>query len=221
MAPAADILVVMAKYPRPGAVKTRLARALGDAAACELYRAFLLDLAQRFGAGPYQLVWAVDPPGADLAAVVGRGSTCIDQRGADLGARMQHCFAALFSAGARRVVMIGADVPHIPGATLDAAFAALAAHDVALAPSPDGGYCLVGLRRAVDIFSGIAMSTPRVYAETARLVAAQGLDLAVLEPCFDIDEPSDLEALAALIHSGAVELPHTGAVLGRLLPGAA
>ncbi len=221
MAPAADILVVMAKYPRPGAVKTRLAGALGDAAACELYRAFLLDLAQRFGAGPYQLAWAVDPPGADLAAVVGRGSTCIDQSGADLGARMHQCFAALFDAGARRVVMIGADVPHIPAATLGAAFAALAEHDVALAPSPDGGYCLVGLRRAADIFSGIEMSTPRVYADTARLIAAHGLSLAALEPCFDIDEPRDLEALGALIHSGAVELPHTGAVLARLLPGAA
>jgi rSAM/selenodomain-associated transferase 1 len=214
---AGDVLVVMAKYPRPGQVKTRLARSFGDAAACRLYEAFLADIARRFSGRTFALLWAVDPPRADLSAVVGAPAPCIDQIGAGLGERMRHCFERIFADGARRVVMIGADVPHVPDATVAAAFAALEDHDATLAPSPDGGYCLVGLRRPFDLFTSIEMSTPRVFAETRALIEQDGLRLRVLPECFDIDEPEDLDALARLLQSGAAALPRTRAVLNDLL----
>jgi rSAM/selenodomain-associated transferase 1 len=210
-----DVLVVMAKYPRAGEVKTRLAIHLGAEAASELYTAFLLDIAARFQAASRTLVWAVDPPGSDLASIVGAGCLCIDQRGNGLAERMLRCFETLFDAGAGRVVMIGGDVPHLPPESVRAAFRALDDCDVTLVPSADGGYCLVGLRSLVDIFTPIEMSTPQVFEQTRALLRSRGLRLHVLEASFDIDEPADLQRLAELIRSGEVDLPHTAAVLAR------
>src|SRR6185436_5260363 len=95
MSRSADVLAVMARFPTPGAVKTRLAARVGAEAACALYRAFLVDIAARFGSGPWSLVWAVTPPGADLAVVVGAGGEQIGQEGVDLAERMQRCFVRL------------------------------------------------------------------------------------------------------------------------------
>jgi glycosyltransferase A (GT-A) superfamily protein (DUF2064 family) len=93
----------------------------------------------------------------------------------------------------------------------------LSNHDVALAPSRDGGYCLVALRRAVDLFTPIEMSTPRVLAETLALAERQGLKVRILPQCFDVDEPEDVEALARLVESDEVSLPRTRRVLPTLV----
>lgn len=212
---AGNVLVVMAKYPRAGEVKTRLAVHLGAEAAGELYAAFLLDIATRFEDDNHTLVWAVEPPGSDFASVVGAECLCMDQQGSGLAERMLDCFERLFQAGAERVVMIGGDVPHLPPRSVRAAFRALGDCDVALVPSADGGYCLVGLRRPVDIFTPITLSTAAVFQQTRALAGERGLRLRALEPCFDIDEPADLRRLATMIRSGAVDLPHTAATLAR------
>jgi uncharacterized protein len=213
MAHGADVLVVMARYPVPGAVKTRLAESVGADAACALYRAFLADIAARFGRGPWELIWAVTPAGADLAAVVGAESRQIAQHGADLGERMRGCFAQLLGAGAARVVMIGADAPHLAEQTVRAAFAALTQRDAVLLPTRDGGYCLVGLRHPHDIFSDIAMGSPTVFAATCARLGALGLSWSELEPSFDVDELADVAELARQIACGTVTLPKTAAVL--------
>jgi rSAM/selenodomain-associated transferase 1 len=212
---AGDVLVVMAKFPRAGHVKTRLGLHIGTEAACELYAAFLLDIAARFDDVSRKLVWAVDPAGSDFAPVVGANCLCIDQRGEGLAERMHACFETLFEAGAERVVMMGSDVPHLPTETVDAAFRALNDCEVSLVPSSDGGYCLIGLRRLVDLFTPIEMSTAKVFAQTRSLLDARGLRAQILVPSFDIDEPEDLRRLAKLIESGEVELPHTGAALAQ------
>lgn len=213
MNPGAGVLVVMARYPLPGAVKSRLAARAGADAACALYRAFLADLAARFGAGPWQLVWAVTPADSDLAPFVGAGCRQIAQHGGDLGERMQRCFARLLNEGAARVVMIGADAPHVADGTVRAAFAALENHDGVLVPTRDGGYCLVGLRALHDIFSGIPMGTAAVFERTRARFEALGLRWRGLEPSFDVDELEDVVALRRLIAHGEVALPHTAAVL--------
>lgn len=223
------VLVVMARRPEPGKVKTRLARAVGNEAACDLYAAFLRDLSAELRVGPWQLVWAVDPPGTDLASFIGPGQLHIDQSGADLGERMQRCFATLFASGAGPIVMTGADAPHLGRARIAESFDALDDHDVALTPTADGGYCLIGLTREVDLFGGITMGTPQVLAETQRRIANFGLTASNLPETFDIDERADVARLEAQIESGAVTLPHTAAVLRewrsrdlltRLLPNA-
>lgn len=214
----------MAKYPQVGRVKTRLAEAVGAEAACELYRAFLRDLYAVYDRSPFALTWAVTPPGARLDGVVGAAlERCIDQRGEGLAERMRNCFADLFAAGAARVAMIGADVPHLDPAEVERAFAALEECDVVLAPSRDGGYGLVALRRPLDVFTGVAMGSDRVLRQTRRLCAERGLSLRELSTCFDVDDLGDVRELGALL-AGSGRLAATRAVIDGwrergLLPG--
>ncbi|HEY7835554.1 MAG TPA: TIGR04282 family arsenosugar biosynthesis glycosyltransferase [Ktedonobacterales bacterium] len=202
-------LVIVAKYPRSGAVKTRLAAALGVGGAATLYRAFLLDLAARFTPAAardgYALVWAHTPDPGDLRAVVGVEAQLLAQRGAELGERLYHIGQDLAARGCTDVVIVSSDAPHLPASAVRDAFRALehaATPSVALAPSEDGGYSLVGLRAtpaAPDLFRGIEMSTPQVYAQTLERAAALGLAVIALPVIFDVDGPSDLRRLAAAL----------------------
>jgi rSAM/selenodomain-associated transferase 1 len=210
-------LVVMARYPQIGEGKTRLARDIGAARACRLYRAFLQDIEARFAGGPRTFIWAFHPPDADFAALTTRASRCMPQRGQDLGERMWQCFQTLSHEGFERVIMIGADVPHVRDDWLDEAETELGGTDVVLGPTDDGGYYLIAMRAPHDLFTGVAMSTDRVLAETLRKAAARGLRVHLLPRSFDIDGGNDLVQLRALLadDDGGVRLPHTAAVLAE------
>jgi rSAM/selenodomain-associated transferase 1 len=230
------VLAVMARFPRRGAVKTRLARTVGEKRAVDLYRAFLLDIDARFGRGPRRLVWLYDPPHADWSSVVGPAAWSMPQAGKSLGARMHNCFSSLCGtalpgiaadADARglpestvdRVLMIGADVPHVADAHLAEAEERLSEVDVVLGPSDDGGYYLVAMRQAHDIFTGVAMGTAQVLEQTLARISAANLRVHLLPRGFDIDEGDDLERLWRVLASDPqVRLPHTAALLERWRP---
>jgi len=207
----------MARHPEPGRVKTRLARVLGTDAATSLYRAFILDLADRLAALPYAVTWAVDPPGAPFTTLVPH-ARCRAQEGSDLGERMARAFADGFMDGDGPVAMIGADIPHVPAAVFAETAAALGANaDVVLGPAEDGGYYLVGLTApAPALFTNVAWGTPGVLATTLARAQGAGLRTHLLPPTFDVDEPADVDPVAELIDRGAVALPHTAAVLATL-----
>ena len=209
-------LVVMARYPEPGKVKTRLASVIGADRACDLYRAFLRDLDARFAEGKRELVWAYTPATADFAAIVRPGSRCVAQAGANLAERMLHCFVELGAAGFARIIMIGADVPHVREEWLDEADAALARCDVVLGPSEDGGYYLVAMRQPHDIFTGVEMGAPRVFQQTMEKIATVGLRVELLPRSFDVDEPEDLRRLRAEIDRDGHFLPFSAAILHDL-----
>ena len=213
MRTASEVLVVMVKYPLPGVVKTRLAVSVGARRACALYTAFLRDIATRFQKTPWQLVWAVEPPGSDLEKIVGCPTVQLDQQGGSLGERMLRCFETLLGAGAERVVMMGADVPHLGRTVVGAAFRALERHDVSLVPSQDGGYCLIGLRQSFDVFTGVMMSTPNVFRETCERIAELGLAVDVQETSFDIDEFDDVVRLRDEMSAGRTDLVETATLL--------
>lgn len=212
----ADVLAVMARQPVPGAVKTRMAARLGAARTGALYRAFLADIAADLGRGPWALRWAVTPAAADLRPVVGADAVSLPQRGRGLGERMHHCFADLLAAGARRVVMIGADLPHIGVQRVAAAFAALDAADVVLVPTREGGYGLIGMGTAHDVFAGVAVGGPHAFAQTVRRAATLGLRPNLQPGTFRIDDWSDVERLRTLLDIGVACLPATAAVLAAL-----
>jgi len=207
----------MARHPVPGRVKTRLAAALGADAACALYRAFVLDLAERLGALPYAVTWAYTPPGAPFAEVV-CGARCRPQRGGDLGERLAAALGDELAAGPGPVLAIGADAPHIPAAALAEAAAALAGGaDVVLGPAADGGYYLIGLGApAPSLFAGIAWGTSGVLEATRARAAAAGLRTYLLPPSFDVDRVADLARLRAVLARGEVRLPRTTDVLAGL-----
>jgi hypothetical protein len=200
----APLVAVVAKAPRAGDVKTRLCPPLTPGDAADLHAAFLADTADLVTGlagvrGAFVFTPAEDEPYfARLAPAFVR----VLQQGPDLGARLQHAFAALFATGARVVVAVGADTPTLPAALITDAVSRLADDraDVVLGPTDDGGYYLVGLRRpAPALFDGIAWSTPAVLGETLQRAETAGLRVALLPPWFDVDTPVDLERLEATL----------------------
>jgi rSAM/selenodomain-associated transferase 1 len=220
-------LILFAKEPRPGQVKTRLSPPLAPEEAAALARAFIEDIAAALGrVACERRVLACAPPGAEaaLARLAGEGFTCEPQAEGDLGARLEAACERAFAAGAARVVVVGADSPTLPPRLVDEAFEALRAKDVVLGPALDMGYYLVGLRRpAPALFQGIPWSTREVLPSTLAVAARAGLVLHFLPPWFDVDTPADLEFLRvqveALRQSGDPAWPRaTAAVLDRLPP---
>lgn len=197
------VLAIMARFPAIGQVKTRLARKLGPERAYELYRAFVDDLDGRYGGGRRPCVWAFWPPQADFGSVVRPGSRLLRQEGRDLGERMHNVFRRLCGEGHGPVLLIGADVPHVRDEWLDEAARRLAGSEVVLGPTRDGGYYLIGMRHAWDLFRGVAMGTPSVLQETLRKASAAGLRVHLLPETFDVDEVGDVDELARLLSDDA------------------
>jgi hypothetical protein len=212
-----EALVVVAKYPEVGEVKTRLAGQIGEDAACRLYRAFLFDLKEKFARGERPCLWAYTPAQSPFGPLIGDGKLCFPQEGASLGERLYNIFHKLTGEGFGRIVIISSDCPQIPTAWIEEAFQSLHAHDVVLAPADDGGYNLVGMNAAHDLFTGIQMSTETVLSETIERVRRLGLKLHLLPATFDVDEPDDLAKLYDFFdHENGTELKNTKAVVERM-----
>jgi hypothetical protein len=192
------VLAVFLKAPRPGAVKTRLIPALGDAGAARLYRALAeaVVAATRPEGDGYDRVLFFTPPEAraEMEAWF-PGEACLAQSGADLGARMSSAFEEAFRRGARRVAIVGSDVPALSRDDVHAALAALEDHDLVLGPARDGGYYLIALPEPRPaLFEGLAWGTASVFAATMERAAALGLAVRVLEERRDVDNVEDVRA---------------------------
>lgn len=217
-------LVVMARYPEKGKTKTRLARTIGDDEALHLYRAFLIDLAQRFvNQEDFDLHWAYAPTEANYASFMAtlvpslaKYMRYFPQEGADLGRRLHLVFKEMQKRGVHNTIVIGSDVPHIGRDIVANARKALDKADVVLGPADDGGYYLIAMREPYDVFSGIPMSTNVVMQMTMNLAHQQGLKVHLLQPLFDIDEITDLLRLAALLEKDSSFAPATTAYLTRI-----
>lgn len=215
-----EALVVLARYPRPGFVKRRLAETIGDVAAAELYRAFLSDLQRRVSRHPcWTTYWAFEPAQSPFAEEIGRGDRAFPQEGRDLGERMASAMSRTFAAGHSRVVLIGSDIPHVPLVALEDAFRLLAAGaELVLGPVDDGGYYLIGARAVPPVFAGMVWGGPEVFRATLAAAHAAGVEPAIVAGCYDVDDRATLERLRADIVQGRVEgLPSTSRVLERLL----
>ena len=193
-----DRLLVFVKAPRPGAVKTRLAAVLGDEAAAGLYRAIAGEEIRRTAprAGEYDRVFFFAPEDArpDIERWL-PGETLEPQQGIDLGQRMSRAFTSAFDAGARRVAIIGTDVPAAGREHVMEALRSLDDHDVVLGPTHDGGYYLLALDRPRPaLFQSIPWSTPSVLPATAERAGVLGLSVRMLDPLRDIDTFDDLRA---------------------------
>lgn len=199
-----EALVVMAKAPREGEVKTRLFGALSPEEAKRLYIAFLSDtfaLMEEVMEEREELTLALcyTPEGAEEAfeEVEREGSLMMPQRGGDLGERLANCFADLFGMGFETVVVIGADSPTLPGENVFDAFECFETDDdVVIGPTEDGGYYLIGMRKLHRrIFEDIPWSAAGALDATMERAKEAELDLVLLPEWHDVDTPEDLERL--------------------------
>ena len=193
-------LLIFAKAPVPGRVKTRLAGRLGTRGAAALYQKLLhrtLRIAHRARLCPIELWCAPDAAhGFFVACRREYGITLRRQCAGDLGRRMNHALNQTLAAG-HPAVLIGGDCASLGEAELRTAFGLLAAgHEAVLGPAADGGYVLIGLDRpGPALFRDIAWSTPTVLAATRRRLRRAGMNWAELPPGWDVDTPADLRRL--------------------------
>jgi rSAM/selenodomain-associated transferase 1 len=200
-------LVVFAKQPAPGQVKTRLCPPFSPEQAARFYACMLEDVLESTLAASTALglepVLAVTPPEAAATLAAPAGLRREPQRGADLGARMEHAFTRELAAGHCPVLLRGSDSPTLSLATLGAALDALERSDLVLCPDRDGGYNLVGLRRMAPGLFSHPMSTASVLDDTLARAVGAGLAHTLLPAGFDLDTAADLALLAEARRAGA------------------
>lgn len=180
-----ELLIILARYPTYGRVKTRLAAEIGKAAALRVYRHLLEHHQREFRQCSYDVEWHYTPARSPFRRLE---NNCRPQSDGDLGERMCASFSGAFERGYRRVVMIGTDAPEMSARTVRHAFRLLRRERAVFQPTTDGGYALIGLAEMVDVFSGMPWSTHRLMAATRRRVKC-----AELPVTFDIDTAADLE----------------------------
>lgn len=191
---------IFVKEPRPGHVKTRLARKISPAWAAGLYRAFLLDtlaLATSCATDRVLLYYDGAPPRSYLPAdSVGAGWREIPQRGRDLGERLAAAADDAAAAGSLPVLLLGSDSPDLPGAHLQQGLVSAYEADLVLGPAADGGLWGIGLRSGTGgLFEDLPWSTPRAGSALRNRAARLGLKVKDLPLWYDVDEPADLMAL--------------------------
>lgn len=213
------VLLVFAKLPEPGAVKTRLTSLLTPDEAAALYEAFLRDGLDAYRALSADVRLYADAPAEAVPdGLVPDGIGLHAQRGDGLGARMLRAFVEAFVAGYERVVVIGADHPTLPPAFIERAFEELAEPlHVVLGPSDDGGFYLLGTNELYPaLFEGMTYSHAGVFAETLERAQTVAERVSVLPPWYDVDTPEALRRLSADLAGGTGAPERTREVMARL-----
>ena len=205
------VLIVFAKRPEPGQVKTRMCPPLQPTEAAELYAAMLADVleasleaARSVGAQAWLLVHPAEAA-PDLALRSPSGFRVLPQRGGDLSERMAHAVEAAAAAGFGRILLRGSDSPALPVGHLVDGFRALSEVDLAVGPDRDGGYSWIGLRRPVAGLFDHPMSTHTVLEDTLANAERAGLQTRRLADHFDFDTAEDLANWIAKRDAGDAE----------------
>ncbi len=186
----APTVVAMLKAPRPGLVKTRLARDLGPDRAADAYRRLVERQMAAIPAGwRTEIHFAPADAESEMQRWLGPGHAWFPQADGDLGERMAAAVAGAFDRRAPGVLVIGGDCPSLDGPSLREAWQTLRAADIVLGPARDGGYYLLGLRQPNPrLFGGIPWSTPGVFAATLGRIRETGLRYAILPAKADVDD---------------------------------
>jgi hypothetical protein len=193
------VLVITAKAPVAGKVKTRLVPPLAIEEAARFYRCCLEDTVEKVSRLPgIEGALAYTPPEsrADFEEWIPPGFLLFPQEGPDLGARMLGCFERCQQEGARRVALYGADLPHVPPAVLKKGFELLEDTDLVLGPATDGGYYFIGAKIPhPPLFMEMAWGGAGVFQETRDRATRLGLRIRQIETMSDVDTPIDLRHL--------------------------
>ncbi len=212
--------VLMAKRPEPGAVKTRLVGpgGLDPEAAAQLSWAMLWCTARRLCAASPRVILAVSPDGCgrELAEALDvQFAQIVDQGAGDLGRRLERVWEVVGGKG--RIAFFGVDAPDVPVTALREIPHALANHDLALGRTVDGGYwTLAAGGFHPEVIRGIDWGSDRVYDQTRQRAAEAGLEVCDLPRWYDVDQPSDVEALSRRLEERLGSSP-TGSVDERAL----
>lgn len=194
------LVLVFAKAPAPGKVKTRLMPKLSAARAAAVHRACLADVLCTVASLPHRIekcVLFAGSPSVVRRLKVGtlpKNISVGSQSRGDLGRKLVIALRGFFRSGVKRIVVLGTDTPWLSRERILYALRLLSRTEVVLGPTGDGGYYLIACRRLIpEMFSGIAWGTSRVMAQTKIRLRTLGVPCHLLPVDFDLDRPEDLE----------------------------
>jgi len=206
------VLVIMAKAPRLGAVKTRLSPNLSLEAVTDFY-CCLLDDTLALARSLNDVEVAIMCPESDvkeLAQLAGREAMVVAQRGQGLAAGLTSVFSHFAGNHQRRTIAFNSDSPHLPRSVLQHAFETLATHDMVVGPTHDGGYYLVGAKASrPTLFANDGMGTSSALERLLSRARDLQLSVGLAEPFYDIDVADDLTRLAAELRLAPTRAPRT------------
>lgn len=194
-------LIIFAREPVPGKVKTRLAQSIGNKAASDIYSAMLADTVNKASTLEdiqVMIFWATENDAVTDFPNLSRIDMFV-QHGADLGKRMENAFETAFSCGISSCCIIGSDSPDLPIEVLSQAFHSLEAidTDIVYGPAEDGGYYLLGMKQLWRrLFDNVQWSTPDVMEKTLERINELQLNSIRLSQWYDIDTFEDLRRIA-------------------------
>ncbi len=193
-------------------MKTRLISTLSPEVVTAFYCCLLDDtLALARSLGDVEVAIMCPEPDVDeLAQLAGEGMSVVAQRGKGLAAGLTSVFAHFAEGHQRRIIAFNSDSPHLPRSVLEGAFATLAAHDVVVGPSDDGGYYLVGAKASYPaLFASGGMGTSSALERLLSSARGLGLTVGFSDPFYDIDLADDLSRLAAELRVAPTRAPRT------------
>jgi rSAM/selenodomain-associated transferase 1 len=211
-------LVIMAKAPKPGMVKTRLTESLPSPAVTALYRCLLEDtLALAKSLTSVEVaVMCPESDQAELAHLLGDTVPVVAQEGEGLAAGLTSVFRHFTAPGRQRVIAFNSDSPHLAPSVLGSAFEMLTTHDVVVGPTHDGGYYLVGAKAAhPSLFEGGSMGTRSALDRLLTRTKVLELSTGFTEPFYDIDVANDLLRLARELRLAPGKAPRTAGWFGE------
>jgi uncharacterized protein len=203
------ILLIFAKQPEAGSVKTRLCPPFTPDEAARVYEAMLYDVLESTADLPDIERWLCYGPSPTAAAYFHRVAPRLyqlPQQGTDLGERLINAIETAFSRGAYQVAVIGTDAPDLPSAVIDQAFSLLSAGtaDAVFGPTTDGGYYLLGMTRLwKELLTDIPWSTDAVLQVSLERAKTAAIRTVLLGTWHDLDTAEDLEQLGICLDSAA------------------
>ena len=185
-----ELLLIMARAPEFGKVKSRLAKTVGEQRALEVYVKLLEHTLNSVKESGYESLLFVD---GDLTYFEERGWKVEVQSSGDLGEKMKDAFSRSFALGFEKILMIGTDCYEINSEIILTAFGGLSSCDVVLGPADDGGYYLIGMKKMhLELFENMPWSTSDLYTQTIEVARKLSLSAVSLPSKSDIDEEKDL-----------------------------
>ena len=208
-------IICFTRVPRPGLTKTRLMPLLKAEQCAMLHTAFLPDIAEVYRALDADLFvsFAPDPDIRPLRDIFPFAKEFFPQDGNTLGERMYNALGYVLSLGYGSAILTGSDLPRLTPEHISKGFAALENADIAIGPTSDGGYYLIGMKKtSFAPFDVQGYGGSSVYQSTVNAIQQAGLTFAPAPLCDDVDTPDDLRSLAKTISPHS----HTGKYLYQL-----
>ena len=216
-------MILFARDPVLGKVKTRLSPFLNDETILQLYTCFLhdsLDKIRQVTNADLFIGIAPSNQSGFFTGTLGADMRLFVQEGKDLGDKMRRAIQDRFAEGYKKAIIIGSDSPSLPVSYIERALGS--DKDMVLGPSTDGGYYLIGMRgKLTEVFDGVTWGTGRVLQETCERLTQEGAGLELLPVWYDIDEPEDLKFfkthLQLIEQAGLGKAGETGKYLDKIL----